>query len=340
MPSRRRFVSSVVAGGLVGAALPGRRAFAAPVHVNVATQIGLAYLPLHIMIHDNIWVDHAAAAGVPATFSYARFGGGSELNDALLSGAAQVTAAGIAPLITMWDRTRSNLKVTGLSALNACPLDLLGHRAGLDTIHDLTQRDRVAVASLRVSIQAVIFEMGIVKTFGKDALARYVPTEVNMAHPDATAALISGGTPITAYMSAPPFQQVALKHPGVTKLADSFQIQGGPATFSAAYTTGRFISENPKLVEAYYPALQQAIDLIARNPSGSLDKYVAMTGDKTNRKLLEGILRGQHGEFSFSPVPSRTLPIAQFMVSTRVLRTAPSSWQDYFAANLHGVAGS
>ena len=338
--SRRTVLGGLAAGGLASFSFRSRSARAAPVPLHVATQIGLAYLPLHVMLHDRLWESHAASRGVAASFTYSRLGGGSALNDALISDAAQVVAAGVAPLLVMWDRTKTNYRVTGLSALNASPMDLLGNRPGLHTIHDLTPKDRVAVPSLRVSIQAVIFEMGIVKAFGADQLDRYVPTEVVMDHPDALAALISGGTPVTAYMSSSPFQEIGLQHKNIVKLTNSFAIQGGPATFSVAYVKQRFFESNPKLAEAYYPALDEAIDRIHRDPSGALDTYVAMTGDRTSRTLLEGILRGKHGQFSFSPVPSRTKPVADFMARTGTLHSAPASWKAYFAPALHGMAGS
>lgn len=338
--SRRLVLGGMAASGLASATAFSRIATAAPPTVHVATQIGLAYLPLHIMLHNRLWESHAAAKGVTARFTYSRLGGGAALNDALLSDAAQVVAAGVAPLLVMWDRTKANEQVTGLSALNASPMDLLANRPGLKTMHDLTTKDRVAVPSLRVSIQAVVFEMGIVKTFGAQQLNRYVPTEVAMDHPDALAALISGGTPVTAYMSSSPFQELGLEHHNIVKLTDSFAIQGGPATFSVAYAKRRFFADNPKLAEAYYPALQEAISEIARNPGKALDAYVAMTGDATSRTLLEGILRGKYGMYKFSAVPMRTAPMAAFMAQTGVLHSKPASWKDYFAPMLHGVSGS
>ncbi len=64
-----------------------------------ATQIGLGYLPLHIMRHDRLWEMHASKLGRSITVSYTTLGGGAALNDALISGSVHVVAGGSLVLV-------------------------------------------------------------------------------------------------------------------------------------------------------------------------------------------------------------------------------------------------
>ncbi len=96
--------------------------------VKVATQIGLSYLPLVIMQRDKLWEENAKGLGVPLEVEYVQLGGGAPLNDAILSDSVQVAAAGLAPMLILWDRTRTSAKVKGISAINGGPMYLLTNK--------------------------------------------------------------------------------------------------------------------------------------------------------------------------------------------------------------------
>ena len=46
------------------------------------------------------------------------------MNDALLSNSLQFASGGVGPLVTLWSRTRGNLDVKAVAALNSMPLYL------------------------------------------------------------------------------------------------------------------------------------------------------------------------------------------------------------------------
>src|SRR5260221_11666188 len=95
-----------------------RRAEAAE-QLRVATQFGLAYLPLIVMQHDKLWENEAKKAGADITVDYRQLGGGGSLNDALLSDSVDLVAGGTAPVLPGWDKTSANFHVPAVAALKS-----------------------------------------------------------------------------------------------------------------------------------------------------------------------------------------------------------------------------
>ena len=92
--------------------------------INVAQQYGIGYLPLMIMEDQKLIEKHAKAAGLDVKVGWAKFAGGNVLNDALLSSSLQFASGGVGPLVTLWAKTRGNLDVKAVSAINSMPLYL------------------------------------------------------------------------------------------------------------------------------------------------------------------------------------------------------------------------
>lgn len=314
-----------------------------PIHaesasVKVATQIGLSYLPLIVMEHDRLWQQKAREKGLSLEVEYLQLGGGSSLNDALLSDSVQIVSGGLAPMLTMWDRTAKNYRVKALSAINAYPEYLLTNKPAIKSIRDFTPADRIALPSIRISLQAVLLAIGVEKAFGAGKSNALDDIEVAMAHPEAYAALTTGAGNISGYMSSMPFQERALQRPGISKVTDSFEILGGPATHSVIYAKSDFVEKNPKLTEAFIEAQLAAVENIRTNPSGAIDKYFAVTRDMTSRETIEAILRDK--DCNFDIYPKATMQIADFMARTGILKTRPASWKDYFFDTMKNEPGS
>lgn len=294
--------------------------------VRVATQIGLPYLPLIVMQHDKLWEKKAKEAGLELTATYAQLGGGGPLNDALLSDSIQVASAGVAPLLVLWDRTQSNYKVKALSAINASPMDILTNNPKIKSVKDFGPDDRIAVASVKVSINAIVLQMAAEQATGKwDALENI---QVAMAHPEAFSALTTHSGGITGYVANSPFQDRALKMPGISKVVDSFEVQGGPASLSLIYAKSSFVTQNPKLTAAFIAAQREAVASIKADPKGAIEKYVAVTGDKTDPAILQGLITSP--QWNFDLEPKGTMKVANFIVKTGLLKHKPASWKDYF----------
>lgn len=335
MPNPVRVGIAAFAAAIVCLAMPARAEMSS---VRVATQIGLPYLPLIVMQADKLWEGEAKKRGLDLTVEYSRLGGGAPLNDALLSDSVQVAAAGLAPMLTLWDKTSKNYGVKGLTAINASPMYLLTNKPEIKSIKDFGPNDRIALPSIRVSIQAIVLAMGVEQAFGPGKWGELDNIEVAMAHPEAFAALTSRAGGITGYMASSPFQERALKVPGITKVADSFNILGGPSTFSVSYAKSDFVKNNPKLVEAFVAAQRRAVGLIKSDLKGSIDKYYSVTGDKTDRAIVEEILASP--EYDFDIFPKETMKVVDFMYRSGALKQKPASWKDYFFEPVHADKGS
>ena len=242
--------------------------------INVAQQYGIGYLPLMLMEEQKLIEKHAKAAGVDVKVGWAKFAGGNVMNDALLSGSLQFASGGVAPLITIWSRTKGNLDVKGVATLDSMPLLLNTRNPNVKSIKDFTEKDRIALPAVKVSVQAVTLQMAAEKAFGEGQHGRLDPLTVSMSHPDGQTALLSGQSEVTAHFTSPPFQYQQLQKAGIRTVLNSNDVLGGPATFNVVWTTSKFRNENPKLYDAFVKALDEAIALINKDKKAAAEAYL------------------------------------------------------------------
>ena len=245
--------------------------------INVAQQYGISYLPLMIMEDQKLIEKHAKAAGVDVKVGWAKFAGGNVMNDALLSNSLQFASGGVGPLVTLWAKTRGNLDVKAVSAINSMPLYLTTRNPDVKTLKDFTSKDKIALPAVKVSIQAVTLQMAAEQVFGDGQQYKLDSLTVSMAHPDAQAALLSGKSEITAHFSSPPFQYQQLEHPEIHRVLNSYDVLGGPATFNTVWTTSKFRAENPKLYAAFIAALDEATATINKDKRAAAQTYLRLS---------------------------------------------------------------
>src|SRR5512143_3153336 len=217
-PSFRRIVAAAVLSLLASAAA------AEMSEIKVAQQYGISYLPLMIMEEQKLIEKHAKAAGVDVIVGWAKLAGGNVMNDALLSNSLQFASGGVGPLVTLWARTRGNLDVKAVAAINSMPLYLNTRNPNVKTIKDFTEKDRIALPAVKVSIQAVTLQMAAEKAYGEGQQNKLDPLTVSMSHPDGQTALLSGQSEITAHFSSPPFQYQQLEKPGIRTVLNSYDV--------------------------------------------------------------------------------------------------------------------
>jgi NitT/TauT family transport system substrate-binding protein len=336
----RRRVQRVMAALCSVAALGWPMATSAEVkEVQIARGFAIPHLPIMIMEHDKLLEKHARAAGLgEITVVYSTIGGGSVMNDSLLSGALSFGVGGPPPMLTLWDKTRSAIQVKGVCAEATMPLLLNTRKANLKTVKDLTEKDKIAVGAVKVSIQARLLQMAAAKAFGDAEFARFDALTVGMNSPDASAALRSGAGEVDTNFSLPPFQYAELKVPGIHTLASSNDIMGGPHTFTMVYTTGKFHDANPRIYQAFLAAIKEAIATINRDKSAVARIYLEMTNSKESVADIVAILDDPLVQFTMTPVG--TTKFADFMYRIGALKNKPNSWQDYFFEEIHGLPGS
>ena len=307
--------------------------------IKVAQQYGISYLPLMIMEEQKLIEKYARAGGIPdLKVSWAKFAGGNVMNDALLSGGLQFASGGVGPLLTLWARTRGNLDVKAVAAINSMPLYLNTRNPNVKTLKDFTDRDRIALPAVKVSIQAITLQMAAEKAFGEGQWARLDPLTVTLSHPDAQAALLSGQSEITGHFSSPPFQYQQLKNPAIHTVLSSYDVLGGPATFNLVWTSSRFRAENPHIYDAFVKALDDAIDQINADKKAAAEAYLRLSKDKDSLQDIVAMLNDPG--IVYTTTPQNVTKYVDFMVRTGAIKVKPDSWKDLFFPNAHALPGS
>ena len=190
-------------------ALPSAPALAEG-QLRVAQQFGVVYLLLNVAQDQKLIEKHGQKLGVPIKVEWIQLSGGNAANDALLSGSIDVAGAGVGPLLTIWDRTRGRQNVKGVASLGNFPYYLVSTNPNVKTIADFSDKDRIALPAVTVSVQARILQMAAAKQWGTGQFARLDRLTQSVPHPDATAAIIAGQTEINGHFATPPYQNQEL----------------------------------------------------------------------------------------------------------------------------------
>ena len=307
--------------------------------VRFARQLGLGYLQFYVMEDRKLVEKHARGLGLGSVATqWLPLGTPTALNDALLTGNVDFIGVGLPAFLTLWDKTRGNMNVMGVAALNRQPAFLNTRMANIRTLRDFTDNDRIAVPAPKVSVQAIMLEMIAEKTFGPGRFDALDKLTVGMSHPDGTAALLSGKLEISAHFTSAPFQYQQLDNPAIHKVVTSYDATDGPNTFSVAATTGRFRETNPQIYKAVFAALAEANDFIAKNPRETAQIFLRIENARLSADFIEKLITDP--DFSFAPAPENVMKIYRFMRRVGALKNEPATWQDLFLPDIHGLGGS
>lgn len=305
--------------------------------VRLAKQYGLGYLPLIVMEEQRLIEKHAKAAGLgDIKVTWTTLGGGSAMNDALLSNSVDYISSGVAPLIVLWEKSKGSAK--GVSALISAPNYLNTNNSAVKSIRNFTDKDRIALPAVKVSIQAIILQMAAAKEFGQENFAKLDKLTVSMKHPDAMAALLSGKSEVTGHLTSPPFMFQELDDKRVRTVLNSYDVLGGPHTFNVFTTTKAFHDNNPKTYAAVFAALEEAIAYINKNKRTAAEIY--QKASKTKESLDDLIREINQPTVAYTTTPSNVGKFADFMYRTGTIKAKPKSWKDLFFSNVHGTKGS
>jgi NitT/TauT family transport system substrate-binding protein len=336
----RRAAALAMAGSvlLAGLATHGT-ARAAEGQLRIAQQFGVVYLLLNVAQEQKLIEKHGKAAGVDIKVEFLKLSGGSAVNDALLSGNIDIAGAGVGPLFTLWDRTKGRQNVKGVASLGNFPYYLVSNNPAVKTIADFNDKDRIALPAVGVSVQSRVLQMASAKLWGDKEFNRLDKIQVALPHPDAAAAIIKGGTEITAHFGNPPFQDQELAgNPQAKIVLNSYDVLGGPASATVLYATEKFRSESPKTYKAFVDALDEAAKFIAANPEKAADIYLKVAGGNTDRELLLKIIKNP--EVQFKVRPENTLGLGQFLHRVGAIKNRPESIKDYFFDDAHSASGN
>jgi NitT/TauT family transport system substrate-binding protein len=301
---------------------------------------GVGFLPLLVMEKHSLIEKHAREAGLETvTVRWIDLGGPSVVNDALLSGAADYSAAGPPAFITLWDRTRDSVGVAGVAAMTSMPMYLNTTKEHLRTLDDVRPDDKIAVTAIKVSIPALVMQMYAAGKYGAGEADRFDKYTVSMTHPDALVALLSGGTGISAHFTSPPFHQRERKNPQVRTILTSDDVMGGSTTFTMLATTKKFREENPQAYTAVLRALEEANAWISSDPRAAAGLLLASTPD-SGFTLDETAAMLEDPAFKFTTTPENVKKYADFMHDTGSIQAEPAAWTDMFFPEIHSAPGS
>jgi len=315
-----------------------------PVHaelaeINVAQQYGVSFLPLMVMERDRLVEKHAKAEGIgDVKVNWVKVAGPSVMNDGVISGAIQFIAVGAPSLITLWDKTQSNVQVKGMSAMTTYSLYLNVRNPSVKSIRDFSDKDKIAVPSIKVSTQAIMLQMAAAKEFGDANYARLDPWTVGLSHPDGLLAITNNSGGVDAHFTSSPFHEQEIKIPGMRTLTTNYEILGGPATAVVLAAATKYRDANPKSYKAFYDALKEAIDSINKDKRAAAKVYLEQAKDTKNTvDDIYGMISA--ADYAYTLTPQKVGKTADFMYKIGAIKTKPGSWKDFFFPEVHGLPG-
>ena len=338
-PMTRRQAVAAMAGGLGALAAPAIVRAQAPLTVSFVQQRGLLYLPIDEMVSGGILQKEATKLGLGKVDATVKtLSGPAPVIDALLSGSADYGTAALPSLLTLWDKTHGTPnEVRAVGTVSNGAMVLYTINPNVKTIADFTEKDRIAVPSVRISFNAMMLEMAAEKLWNDPHRLDHLT--VGLGHPDAVAALAAGygKASVTAHIAVQPFTARGLKLPGAHVIADSREVFGGPLTQITLLATKQTKEKNPTLFKAVAAALDEAIKV------ANADKRAAAILWKKAQSASESVddlvtLLDDPG-FEFTSEPHRIAYFAAFLNRIGSLKTKVNDWKDLFWETAYNQKG-
>jgi len=306
--------------------------------ITVAQQYGVSFLPLMLMEHSGLIEKHAKGAGVDVKVNWVKVAGPSVMNDGLLSGTMHFASQGAPSLITLWDKTRDNVGVKGISALTTYPLYLVSRNPEVRAITDFSEKDKIAIPSIKISTQAIMLQMAAAQIWGEKDYARLDPLTVSLSHPDAVLALTNNTSGVNAHFATSPFYEQEMKLPGAHLITTNYDILGGPATALLITMTTKFRQANPKLTQAFYDAMKEAVATINDDKRAAAKLYLELANDRKNSVAdIFAIISDK--DYAFTLQPQKVFKTAEFMAKIGTIKQAPKSINDLFFPEFGPLTG-
>jgi ABC-type nitrate/sulfonate/bicarbonate transport system substrate-binding protein len=308
--------------------------------IRFARQFSMGYLQFNVMEQHQLVEKHAKALGMPEVkVVWATFNSPAAMNDALLSGSIDIVSGGVPGLLTIWARTHGTANaVKGIAAFTSQPVLLNTRNPSVRSIADFTDQDKIAVPAVKISVQAMMLQMAAAKQWGQANFAKLDALTVGMSPPDATVALLSDSAGITSVFSVPPFQYQQLEKDGIRTVLNSYDVFGGPHTFTLAWTSSQFRDKNPALYKALVAAFEEATQMLNKDVKPAAQYWIDNVKSKLSLDKVAAIASGT--QVKWTMVPENTMKYAEFMHSVGSIKTMPATWKDLFFAEVHGLPGS
>ena len=323
-----RFHKTAIAlcAALAATAASGARAEVS--EITIAQQYGVSFLPLMVMEKQALVEKHAGQAGLPGvTVKWVKVAGPSVMNDGLISGALHFAAQGAPSLITLWDKTHGQIKAA--AAMTTYPLYLVTRDPDVKKLSDFSDKDKIAVPSVKISTQAIMLQMAAAKEFGEKNYTKLDPLTISLSHPDATLAFMSNTAGVNTHFSTSPFYEQEIKVPGAHLITTSYEILGGPATALVLTASTKFRDDNPKAFRAVYDALSEAIATINKDKTAAAKLYLEAAHD-TKNSVGDILAMISDKDYAFTLKSDKVFATAQFMAKIGSIKQSPTAIGDLF----------
>jgi len=336
--SRRQALRAMAAGtGLLAA--PAVLRAQSPLTVKFVQQRGLLYIPVDIMVSGGILQQEATKLGLGKVEATATaLSGPGPILDALLSGAADYGTAALPSLLTLWEKTRGTAnEVKAVGTVSNGAMTLYTINPNVKTLADFTDKDRIAVPTVKLSFNAMMLQMAAEQLWNDPHRLDHLT--VALGHPDAVTALSAGygKATVTAHIAVQPFTDRGLKLPDAHVITDSRKVFGGPLTQITLLATKQVKDKNPTLFKAVAAALEASIKL------ANADKRAAAQLWKEAQKAPDNIddLVAQLNDpgFEFTSRPQRIAHFTGFLNRIGTMKSKVGDWKELFWETAHHQQG-
>jgi NitT/TauT family transport system substrate-binding protein len=188
-------------------------------------------------------------------------------------------------------------------------------------------------------VQSRVLQLASARQWGDAQYNRLDKLQVAVPHPEAAAAIIKGGTEISAHFGNPPFQEQGLAgNPAAHIVLKTYDVLGGPSSATVLYGTEKFRKDNPKTYKAFVDGLAEAAQLVRKDPEKAADIFIRTNKSGIDRKLLLSIIKQPDVEYKLTP--QNTFALAEFMHRVGAIKNKPASARDYFFDDAHNAAAN
>ena len=335
----RRSAIATMAGAASFLAAPAIVTAQSPLTVKFVQQRGLLYIPVDIMVTGGVLQKEATKLGlgkVDATVQ--TLSGPGPVTDALLSGAADYGTAALPSLLNLWDKTHGTAnEVKAVGTVSNGAMVLYTINPNVKSIADFTDKDRIAVPSVRISFNAMMLEMAAEKQWGDPHKLDHLT--VGLGHPDAVAAMSAGygQATITAHIGVQPFTSRGLKLPGAHVIADSREVFGGPLTQITLLATKQTRDKNPLLFKAVANALEESIKVANADKRAAAELW--KNANKASESIDELVTLLDDPGFEFTSQPHRIAHFAAFLNRIGSMKSKVGDWKELFWETAHNQKG-
>ncbi len=322
----------------IGLALAGSRLAGAEVgEVKLALQNGSNYLPLLVMQNQKLVEKHLASRGLAGTtVTWAKLAGPSAIIDSFLAGAVHFSGQGVPSTALIWDRTKTGIGAKAVSAMVASNIWLMTRKSQLKSLSDLTEKDRIALPSIKTSAQALFLWTAAEKEFGAGQWGKLDHLTVSLPHPDAMAAVLNPAGEITVHAATSPYAELERKA-GLQAITDLYSVEGGAVTGLNFVSTEAFRQANPLTFAAVVAAFDEAIDWVNADKARAAQFYLDASKEKISLADLTEILMAP--DYIFGKTPHRVGAAIDMMYKAGILKSKPQSWKDMYFAEAHALPG-